>query len=77
MQPYRGGTRGALVRSGRLVFPFPDKVRTAITHPYELIYKDGRQAVPFADRLMTGVECFMDEMISALETNVPTRFKRP
>ena len=68
--------KAGVIRSGRVVLRFPDRVTVRISHRWELTYDDGRDAVAFADDLLGAVGGFMDEMITALETHVPDRFER-
>ena len=68
-----GSKVGALVDS-RLVIPFPDRVTNRINHRWELTYDHGCDAATVADQAMGSVERFMDEMIAALEHNIPARF---
>jgi hypothetical protein len=63
------------VRSGHIVLPFPDRASAPVSHRWQLTYNNDRDAMSFADGLMTAVERFMDEMISAFEQHIPERFK--
>ncbi|GAB3914446.1 hypothetical protein ACFQ1S_00615 [Kibdelosporangium lantanae] len=75
MQSSRAGSKSRTVRSGTVVLPFPDRVTGSVAHRWELTYDDGRDAASFTKTLMSAIERFMDEMISALEMHVPERFK--
>ena len=75
MQSMHAGSKGGLVRSGEIVLRFPDRVKEAVGHRWQLPYDDDRDGVAFANALMVGVERFMDELIAAFENHVPDRFK--
>jgi hypothetical protein len=45
-----------------------------VDHRYQLTYKDKRDGVSFADTLIAAVERFVNDMIAALEANIPVRF---
>jgi hypothetical protein len=64
------------VRGGQLLLPFPDRVNSALSHRWQLTYNEDRDGMSYAADLLSAVERFMDEMINALEENVPERFKR-
>jgi hypothetical protein len=74
MQSTQAGSKGARIRSGRVLLPFPDKVDEPISHRSQLTFNDDRDALLFADHLMESVELFMDEMLEAFEKHVPERF---
>jgi hypothetical protein len=76
MQPYRGGSKGGRVRSGRVILEFPDPVANLIDHQLQLTFDTGRDGASFADEVMTAVSRFMEGLITAFEQNVPERFKR-
>jgi hypothetical protein len=75
MQPTQTGSRGASVRSGKLVLRFPDPVTGRISHRWELTFDAGRESTTYADGLMAAVDRFMEEMFQAFEQHVPERFK--
>jgi hypothetical protein len=75
MQSIQAGTKSGRILSGRIVLPFPDRVTARVSHRWQLTFNDNRDAISFADGLMTAVERFMDELISAFEKHVPERFK--
>jgi hypothetical protein len=47
-----------------------------IDHQHQLTYDQGRDADTFADEIMTAVEHFMNELITAFEQYIPERLKR-
>jgi len=75
MQSMQAGSKGARVRSGRVLLPFPDKVNEPISHRWQLTFNDDRDALSFADHLMESIELFMDEMLEAFEQHLPQRFR--
>jgi hypothetical protein len=75
MQSMKAGNARARVRGGGFVLPFPDRVTDRLGHRWELTYNEGRDARSYADALMTAVDRFMDEMLTAFEQNVPDRFR--
>ncbi len=76
MQPYRAGSKGGCIRSGRVILEFPDPVCGYIDHQLQLTFDTGRDGISFADAIMVAVSRFMDELIIAFEQHVPERFKR-
>lgn len=75
MQSLEGGSKGARVRSGRVVLPFPDLVSARVGHRSQLTFNDNRDGLSFADKLMAAVEQFMEDLIYALAAHIPERFK--
>jgi hypothetical protein len=62
------GTKGqAVVRGGRLVLRFPDRLTQPVSHRWQLTYNEDREARSYADGLMQGLERFMDELLTAFE----------
>jgi hypothetical protein len=76
MQPYRGGSKGGRIRSGRVVLEFPDSVHDHIDHQLQLTFNAGRDGASFAGEIMTAVNRFMEELVTAFEQHVPERFKK-
>jgi hypothetical protein len=76
MQPYRAGSKGGRIRSGRVVLEFPDPVSSSIDHQLQLTFNTHRDGAVFADEVMAAVTRFMEELITAFEEHVPERFKR-
>jgi hypothetical protein len=69
-----GGTPSALVRDdGRIVLRLPNKLRTRITTWEEFSYTEGRDMLTFAEGIMSQVEGFVEELLSALEAARPLR----
>lgn len=69
-----GGTPSALVRDdGRIVLRLPNKLRTRITTWEEFSYTEGRDMLTFAEGIMSQVEVFVEELLSALEAARPLR----
>jgi len=77
MQSSQSGTKLGLVREGRVVLRFPDRVTQAVSHRFQLTYRDGRDGEAFARTLMAAVERFMEDLIQALTMYGPERFKQP
>ena len=71
MQSTNAGSKGADVQDGRLLLAFPDRVTGQIGHRWQLTYDDRRDAVSFADSVLTDVERFVDSMLGAFESHVP------
>jgi hypothetical protein len=72
--PISLGSKMARVRNGRVGLDFPDTVAAPIHSSLELTYSSQRDGVDIATAIMTAVERFMDEMLTAFEANVPPRF---
>jgi hypothetical protein len=73
--PISLGTKNARVRNGRVGLDFPDAVTAPIHSSVELTYNSRRDGLAIATTIMAAVERFMDEMLTAFETNVPPRFR--
>jgi hypothetical protein len=76
MQPYRAGSKGGRVRTGRVILEFPDPVADSIDHQLQLTFDTCRDGASFADEIMAAASRFMEELITAFEQHVPERFKR-
>lgn len=77
MQSMVGGTKWARVVGDALVLPYPDPVNAPISHRWQLTYTKDRDARSVVPSLMLAVESFMDNLIGALERNIPARFRTP
>ena len=75
MQSSQAGTKHGRIKDGEVILQFPDRVTAPIGHRWQLTYRDGRDAVTFADGLMEAVARFMDDMIRAFEEHLPERFQ--
>jgi hypothetical protein len=75
MQSMKGGTAAAKVVKDILTLPFPDPVLKKPSHRWQLTYHQSRDARVVLPNLMRAAEEFMDEMIDALEQNLPARFR--
>jgi len=75
LQSTQAGSKGARMRNGEVLLDFPDRVEQKVLHRWELTYEDGRDGETFAENLFAGVERFMDEMFTALERDLPERFR--
>jgi hypothetical protein len=69
-----GGTPSArIMPGGGLAIPLPDRLGHRITTWEEFDFSEGRDMLSFARNVMTAVEVFVDDVLSAFEAARPAR----
>lgn len=71
------GTRNAHVTNGHVWLRFPDALPGPIFSAIGLTYNGNRDGATVSDSLMSAIERFIDEILTAFEANVPPRLQPP
>ena len=69
-----GGTLvGEILKDGRIIVPFPDRLQSPVATWEEFDFNEGRDMLTIARDIMAAIEAFIDAVLKAFEDARPPR----